>query len=152
MRKFVTLLAAAAFLAAPVSQSFAAMVARTPVPVTGSDTVGPWAIGCGAASVGSLMIGSAIMANDPDAAKRRELTPTEATWYASACPFLLPLAAVAQATCPDNKATYTIARLALLYVNKHPGASEAAFTEAYTEACQTGKLSRGTLRALKKLI
>lgn len=152
MRKFVTLFAAAAFLAAPVSQSFAVVVERTPVPVTHADTVGPWAIGCGAASVASLMIGSEVKANDSDAKKRRQLTVTEAAWFASACPFLLPLAAVAQATCPDNKATYTIARLAWLYANKHPGADQSAFTNAYSEACHTGKLARGTLKALKGLI
>lgn len=152
MRKFVTLLAAAAFLAAPVSQSFAAMVVRQPVPVGHTDTVGPWVIGCGAASVASLMIGSEIKANDPEHKKRRQLTITEATWYASACPFLLPLAGIAQATCPDNKATYQVARLAYLFVAKHPGADQSAFTNAYAEACHTGKLQRATLKALKGLI
>ena len=153
MRKFAMLMAAAAFLAAPISQSSATEVmVRQTILTQGGSNVGPWVIGCGAASVSSLMIGSEIMANDPDPNKRRELTPTEATWFASACPFMLPLAGLAQATCPDNKATYQIAHLALAYINKHPGASEAAFTNAYTEACQTGKLTRGTLRALKALI
>ena len=153
MRKFVVaLLAAAAFLSAPVSKSSATEVIRHTTLANGGSNVGPWIIGCGVASAGSLIIGSQIMANDPNPANRRELTVTEAAWYASACPFLLPLAGIAQATCPDNKATYQIARLAWLYINKHPGASEAAFTDAYTEACQTGKLSRTTLRALRSLI
>jgi hypothetical protein len=152
MRKFATLLAAAAFLAAPISQSFAVAV-RGPTPVTGGNsTTGPWIIGCGAASVGSLMIGSEIMANNADTKKRRQLTVTEAAWFASACPFLLPLAGIAQATCPDNKATYQIARLAWLYANKHPGADQSAFTNAYGEACHTGKLSRATLKDLKSRI
>ena len=152
MRKFVTLMAAAAFLAAPISQSFAAMIARQPVPVTHTDTTGPWVIGCGFAAALSPMIGTAIKANDPDAKKRRQLTVTEAAWHASACPFLLPLAGIAQATCPDNKATYQVARLAFLFVAKHPGADQSAFTNANVEACRDGKLSRATAKALKKLI
>lgn len=151
MRKFMTLLIAAAFVTAPLSQSFATMV-RSPVPVTHADTTGPWAIGCGGAAVASLMIGSTIKANDPVKKERRQLTITEATWFASACPFLLPLALISQATCPDNKATYKIARLAWLYANKHPGADQSAFTNAYGEACRSGKLARATLKTLKSLI
>ena len=150
MRKFLMLMAAAAFFAMPVSQSSAVAV-RTSVVTTSGNTWGPWIIGCGVASAGSLIIGSEIMANDPDAKKRRQLTVTEAAWFASACPFLLPLGVLAQATCPDNKATYRIARLAWLYANKHPGADQSAFTNAYSEACH-GKLERGTLRALRGLI
>lgn len=153
MRKFVTLMAAAAFLAAPISQSFAAMIPpRQPVPVTHTDTTGPWAIGCGFAAALSPMIGTAIKANDPDKKKRRQLTITEAAWHASACPFLLPFAGIAQATCPDNKATYQVARLAFLFVAKHPGADQSAFTNANVEACRDGKLSRATLKDLKSRI
>jgi hypothetical protein len=153
MRKFVTLMAAAAFLAAPLSQSFAAVVVpHPPVPMTHTDTTGPWAIGCGAASALSLIVGSEIKGRDAHRKKRRQLTMTEAAWYASACPFLLPLAGIAQAMCPDNKATYTLARLAWLYADKHPGADQSAFTNAYAEACHTGKLSRATLKELKSRI
>jgi hypothetical protein len=152
MRKFLTLMAAAAFLAAPLSQSFAVAV-RPPVPVTHTtNTTGPWAVGCGVASALSLIVGSEIKGRDADRKKRRQLTVTEAAWYASACPFLLPLAGIAQATCPDNKATYTLARLAWLYADKHPGADQSAFTNAYAEACHTGKLSRATLKELKSRI
>jgi hypothetical protein len=149
MRKSMTLLLAAALLAAPLSQSSAAVVVRQPVPVGHTDTVGPWVIGCAAASALSLMIGSEVKGRDVDRKKRRQLTMTEAAWHASACPFLLPLAGIAQALCPDNKATYQLARLAWLYVDKHPGADQSAFTDAYAEACHTGKLSRATLKALK---
>ena len=154
MRKFATLFAAAAFIAAPLSQGFAARLPPPPqhTVATGNSNVGPWAIACGAAAVLSPMIGTEIKANDPDHKKRRQLTITEATWYASACPFLLPFAIVATATCPDNKATYEVARLAFLYVAKHPGADQSAFTNAYGEACRTGKLSRATWKGLRHLI
>jgi len=153
MRKFVMLLAAAALLAAPLSQAFAVtQLPRPPVLTGNSGNAGPWVIGCGAASVASLMIGSEIKATDADATKRRQLTVTEAAWHASACPFLLPLAGIAQATCPDNKATYQIARLAWLFADKHPGADQSVFTNAYAEACHTGKLSRAMLRDLKSRI
>jgi hypothetical protein len=153
MRKIVMLLTAAAFVAAPLSQSFAAMVApRQPVPVTHTDTAGPWIMACGAASALSLIVGSEIKGRDADRKKRRQLTVTEAAWHSAACPFLLPLAGIAQATCPDNKATYTLARLAWLYADKHPGADQSAFTNAYAEACHTGKLSHATLKALKSRI
>ena len=153
MRKFATLLAAAAFIAGPLAQSAGAVAVQPRHTVTTStDHVGPWAIACGAAAVLSPMIGTEIKANDPDHKKRRQLTITEATWYASACPFLLPFAIVATATCPDNKATYEVARLAFLFVAKHPGADQSAFTNAYGEACRTGKLSRATWRGLRHLI
>ena len=116
------------------------------------NTTGQWAVGCGIASAGSLMIGTAIKASDKDKKKRRQLTITEAYWHASACPFLLPLALVAQAACPDNKATYQVATLAYAYVDKHPAADQSAFTRAYGEACRTGKLSRATLVELGGLV
>jgi hypothetical protein len=113
---------------------------------------GQWAVGCGIASAASLMIGTAVAGSDKDKKHRRQLTVTEAAWYASACPFLLPLALVAQANCPDNKATYKVAALAYLYVDKHPAADQSAFTRAYGEACRTGKLSRDTRVQLWNLI
>ena len=116
------------------------------------NSAGPWAVGCGLASAGSLMVGTAIKASDPNKKNRRQLTLTEAYWHASACPFLLPLALVAQATCPDNKATYQIATLAYRYLYKHSAADQSAFTNAYGEACRTGKLSPGTQRMLQGLI
>ena len=100
-----------------------------------------WVVGCGIASAASLMVGTAIAASDKNKKHRRQLTLTEAYWAASACPFLLPLALVAQATCADNKATYKIATLAYRYVDTHPAADQSAFTRAYGEACRTGKLS-----------
>jgi hypothetical protein len=117
-----------------------------------TDTTGPWIMACGAASALSLMIGSEVKGRDADRTKRRQLTVTEAAWHSAACPFLLPLAGVAQALCPDNKATYQLARLAWLYADKHPGADQSAFTNAYAEACHTGKLSRATLKGLKSRI
>ncbi|MGC2116766.1 MAG: hypothetical protein WA656_19770 [Pseudolabrys sp.] len=102
---------------------------------------GQWVVGCGIASAASLMVGTAIAASDKNKKNRRQLTLTEAYWAASACPFLLPLALVAQAACADNKATYKIATLAYRYVDTHPAADQSAFTRAYGEACRTGKLS-----------
>ncbi|MDI3471306.1 MAG: hypothetical protein OJF62_003369 [Pseudolabrys sp.] len=148
MRKLITLLAAAAFLAAPASQSLAAR--RLPPP-SHSNHLTPWPTICGIASAASVMVGTEIKANDQDKTKRRQLTITEATWWASVCPVVLPLALLSTATCPDNKATYEVARLAYLYVKKHPGADQSAFTNAYAEACHTGKLSRATLRILTGL-
>jgi hypothetical protein len=89
--------------------------------------------------------------NQPDPAQRRQLTITEATWWASLCPVMLPLALISTATCPDNKATVEVARLAYLYTRKHPGADQGAFTLAYAEACGEHRLSRATHRALLKL-
>ena len=157
MRGFLALLVAAAFAAAPLSQSFAAVrpPAPKPTPTTqphSHNTTGPWIVACGMASAGALMIGTAIKANDPDKNRRRQLTITEATWVASVCPFVLPLALITQSLCPDNKATYTVARLAWLYVAKHPASDQSAFTNAYGEACRTGRLSHATLRALRGLI
>jgi hypothetical protein len=148
MRKVITLLAAAAFLAAPIGQSFAARVLPPP---SHSNNLTPWPTICGIASAASVMVGTEIKANDQDKTKRRQLTITEAAWFASVCPVVLPLALLSTATCPDNKATYEVARLAYLYVQKHPGGDQSAFTNAYAEACHTGKLSRATLRTLTGL-
>jgi len=113
---------------------------------------GAWVVGCGIASASSLMIGTAIKASHKEWKYRRQLTITEATWHASACPFFLPLALIAQASCPDNKATYTVATLAYRYLDKHPAGDQSAFTAAYSEACHAQKLSRETLAALAALI
>ena len=113
-----------------------------------TDHTGAWAVGCGIASVGSLMIGTAIHAgNDP-----RQLTINEAAWHSAACPFLLPWALLVQATCPDNDATRDVARLAFRYLLRHPAADQSAFTTAYGEACRTGKLSRETRTLLNSSI
>jgi hypothetical protein len=111
---------------------------------------GVWAVGCGIASAGSLMIGTAIHAGDKK--DPRQLTINEAGWHSAACPFLLPWALIVQATCPDNKATYHVARLAFRYVKKHGPGDQSAFTNAYGEACRTGKLTRETRRLLNRLI
>jgi hypothetical protein len=158
MRKFVTLtslLAAAAITAASFGASAAAVAPPPPPPkppasVRSPDNVGPWAVGCGIASAGSLMVGTAIHAGDKK--DPRQLTITEAGWHSAACPFLLPWALIGQAICPDNKATYQVARLAFRFVKKHGPGDQSAFTNAYGEACRTGKLSRDTVRLLNRLI
>ena len=157
MRKFstlTTLMTAAAFAAVSLGASFAAAVPppppKPPASVRSSHHVGPWAVGCGAASAGSLMIGTAIHAGDKN--DPRQLTSNEAGWHSAVCPFLLPWALMTQATCPDNKATYQVARLAFRFVQKHGVGDQSAFTTAYGEACRTGKLSRDTLRLLNQLI
>jgi hypothetical protein len=147
------LLAAVAFTSASIGASFAAVAPapKQPAPVVHhSHNVGPWAVGCGIASAGSLMIGTAIHAGDKN--DPRQLTITEAGWHSAVCPFLLPWALIGQAICPDNKATYQVARLAFLFVKKHGPGDQSAFTNAYGEACRTGKLSRDTLRLLTKRI
>jgi len=153
MRKFSipTLLAAVALSVASYSVA-AAAVAIPRQPVAGphtTDHTGPWAVGCGFASAGSLMIGTAIHAGDKK--DPRQLTINEAGWHSAACPFLLPWALITQATCPDNKATYQVARLAFRFVKKHGPGDQSAFTNAYGEACRTGKLSRETKRHLISL-
>jgi hypothetical protein len=161
MRKFITvatLLAAVAFITAPLSSSFASegwyrymkVPKKEPVAVRSTNNTGPWAVGCGFASAGSLMIGTAIHAGDKN--DPRQLTITEAGWHSAACPFLLPWALIGQAICPDNKATYQVARLAFRFVQKHGVGDQSAFTNAYGEACRTGTLSRNTSRVLNSLI
>ena len=156
MRKFTTLttmLAAVAFTAAPLSASFAAAAAppkAPPASVRSEHHVGPWAVGCGIAAAGSLMTGTAIHASDKN--DPRQLTINEAGWHSAVCPLLLPWALMTQVTCPDNKATHQVARLAFRFVQKHTAGDRSAFTNAYGEACRTGKLSRDTLRTLNRLI
>jgi hypothetical protein len=143
------LLAAAVLMsAAPLSQSFAQGGPGAP---SNHHHHHEWWVICGVASAASVMIGSEIKMNDADAAQRRQLTITEATWWASVCPVLLPLALVSTATCSDNAATREVARLAYLYLRKRPGADQGAFTLAYAEACREGRLSRATRRTLVRL-
>lgn len=157
MRKMslTSLLAATAIIVA--AQNATAAVApppppppKPPVAVHSTDNTGWWAVGCGFASAGSLMIGTAIHAGDKK--DPRQLTITEAGWHSAACPFLLPWALIGQAICPDNKATYQVARLAFRFVKKHGPGDQSAFTNAYGEACRTGNLSRDTVRLLNHLI
>lgn len=156
MRKLstlTTLLTAAALTAVSFSSANATRVyapKKPPASVRSSHHVGPWAVGCGLASAGSLMIGTAVHANDKN--DPRQLTINEAGWHSAACPFLLPWALIVQATCPDNKATYQVARLAFRFVQKHKAGDQSAFTNAYGEACRTAKLSRETVRLLNSLI
>jgi hypothetical protein len=125
---------------------------KSPLPAQhqSTDHTGAWAIGCGIASAGSLMIGTAIHAGDKN--DPRQLTINEAAWHSAACPFLLPWALLVQATCPDNDATRDVARLAFRYLLRHPAADQSAFTTAYGEACRTGKLSRQTRTLLNSFI
>ena len=158
MRRFVspaTLLAMITFTAVSVFGTVGAStdtIARPPVQpsVRSENNVGPWAVGCGIASAGSLMIGTAIHAGDKN--DPRQLTINEAGWHSAACPFLLPWALIAQATCPDNKATDQVARLAFRFLEKHPGGDQSPFTAAYGEACRDGKLARKTIKTLNGLI
>jgi hypothetical protein len=148
MRKLFLLVAAAVLMSAlPLSQSFA----QAPVVSVQHHHHHYWIPVCGLVSAVSVMVGSELEMNQPDAAKQRQLTITEATWWASVCPVLLPLALVSTATCADNKATVEVARLAYLYTKKRPGADQGAFTIAYTEACREGRLSRTTRRTLIRL-
>jgi hypothetical protein len=165
MRKLAllaALLVASAFMTVPLSETAIALTCDGELgcPITpkqsqqgrSTNHTGAWVVGCGIASAASLMIGTQIHASHKHKKHRRQLTITEATWYASACPFLLPFALIAQATCPDNKATYKIATLAYRYVDRHPGGDQSAFTNAYAEACHTHKLSRKTLATLEALV
>jgi hypothetical protein len=132
-----------------ICESYSCVKKPQPTPRS-THNVGPWYVGCGIASAGSLMIGTAIHAGDKN--DPRQLTINEAGWHSAACPFMLPWALIVQATCPDNKATYQVARLAFRYVQKHTAGDQSAFTNAYGEACRTGKLSRETARLLNRLI
>ena len=113
----------------------------------GHNTGGQWAVGCGIASAGSLMIGTAIHASDKK--DRRQLTINEAAWHSSACPFLLPWALLVQAMCSDNRATYEVARQAYRFGRKHVVADWTPFTNAYGEACRRGTLSPEFVAFLK---
>ena len=122
---------------------------KKPDPTSHRDhnTGGQWAVGCGIASAGSLMIGTAIHASDKK--DRRQLTINEAAWHSSACPFLLPWALLVQAMCSDNRATYEVARQAYRFGRKHVVADWTPFTNAYGEACRRGTLSPEFVAFLK---
>ena len=165
MRKFVilaALLVAFESIAVPLSGLAEATICgeggcpvppkKSPPPAQhqSTDHTGAWAVGCGIASAGSLMIGTAIHAGDKN--DPRQLTINEAAWHSAACPFLLPWALLVQATCPDNDATRDVARLAFRYLLRHPAADQSAFTTAYGEACRTGELSRQTRALLNSSI
>jgi hypothetical protein len=149
MRKLFLLLATAVLMSAvSLSQSFAQGLPAGP---SHSNHHHYWVPICGIVSAVSVMVGSEVQMNNPDAARGRQLTITEATWWASLCPLMLPVALISTATCPDNKATYEVARLAYLYTKKRPGADQGAFTLAYAEACREGRLSPATRHALLRL-
>src|SRR5437016_8938481 len=144
MRKFAVLAAlllASASIVVPLSRTATALTCDGELgcPPTNkpqphgrhTSQAGPWAVGCGIASAASLMIGTEIHASHKHRKHRRQLTINEATWYASACPFLLPWALIVQATCSDNKATYKVATLAYRYLERHPAGDQSAFTAAY---------------------
>jgi hypothetical protein len=153
MRKVIALCAAAALTMASFGEAIACVEECPWTPPAVSSTsgaqAGGWAVACGGGAFASLLIGTLFNAGAP--ATARQLTITEAGWFAAACPVMLPLALITTTMCPDSKATRTVARLAYLYVKKHPGADQSAFTNAYVEACH-GALSRATIKALRGLI
>jgi len=108
---------------------------------------GQWAVACGIAAAGAEMIGAAVHAGDKK--DPRQSTIFEAGWYASACPVFLPWSLLVSLTCPDNKATYEVARQAHRYGKKTGTYNLAVFTDAYGPACRTGKLSPEFLAFLK---
>jgi hypothetical protein len=160
MRKssLVTILAAVAFAALPLSGANAVFNEDGPPPPskpphassTHKSHIGPWVVGCVMASAGSLIIGTIVQANDSN--DPRQLTINEAAWHSAVCPFFLPLALLVQSTCPDNKATYQVARLAFRFLRRHPVGDQSPFTNAYAEACHTGRLSHATRVYLRSLI
>ncbi|HEY6024764.1 MAG TPA: hypothetical protein VIV34_11395 [Pseudolabrys sp.] len=163
MRKFVFgsalagLLVAVAFMAMPVNTSSAvycegecipAPAPKKPQPAPReTHNVGPIAVGCGISAAAAEMIGAAAHAGDKN--DPRQSTIFEAGWYAAACPVFLPWSLMVTATCPDNKATYEIARQAHRYGLTHQSADWTPFTTAYGESCRNGKLSRDFLAFLK---
>lgn len=112
--------------------------------------IGPWTVGCGMASAGSLIIGTIVQANDRN--DPRQLTINEDAWHTAVCPLFLPLALLAQSACTDNKATDQVARLAFRFLQRHHRGNQSLFTNAYAEACCRGKLSRVTKAFLRFLI
>jgi hypothetical protein len=154
------ILAAVAFAVLPLSKSVAQICEEcapppppphhSPSSTHSSNHVGPGIVACGIASAGSLIVGSVVQADDRN--DPRQLTINEAAWHSAVCPLFLPLALLVQSTCPDNKATYQIARLAFRFLRKHPQGDQTPFTNAYAEACSTGGLSRATRAYLRSLI
>lgn len=143
MKKAISLLASVALLASTTA-SFAWNTppyvhhpkppkAQPPHQTQGHNTTGQWVVGCGFGAASGLMVGSAYMHGK----QQRQLTVTEAAWAAGiGCPFLLPLALLAQSRCPDNAKTYKVARAAFLAQQRDPQADMAPFTKAYGEACK----------------
>src|SRR5262249_38606093 len=159
MRKFVKLTAltvVAMLTALPVTESMAHRYyvhkpKTRPAQVQGNNQTGAWAVGCGAASVAALMIGTAVANGANDKKLRRQLTLNEAGWASAACPVLLPWALIVQAVCPDNKATVAIATYAYRYQQKVRVVGDwSQFTNAYGEACRTGKLPRPFVQFLRE--
>jgi hypothetical protein len=163
MRKmtFATIFAAVALTALPLGKALAICEECVPPPPPphhdaptgsshGGSNVGPLIVACGMVSAGAVIAGTVVQANnqrDP-----RQLTINEAAWLAAICPGLLPVALLVQSTCPDNRATYQIARLAFRFVQRHPFGDQTPFTNAYAEACENGRLSRKTRAYLRSLI
>lgn len=154
------ILAAIAFAVLPLSKSVAQICEECAPPppaphhttssTHSSSHVGSWIVACGIASAGSLIVGSIVQANDRD--DPRQLTINEAAWHSAICPLFLPLALLVQSTCPDNRATYQVARLAFRFLRQHPQGNQTPFTNAYAEACSTGRLSRASRAYLRSLI
>lgn len=162
MRKstLATIFAAVALAALPLSKTLAGCEECIPPPPPphhnppnsphSSHSAGPYIVGCTMASAGSLIAGTIVQANDRH--DPRQLTINEAAWLAAVCPGFLPLALLVQSTCPDNRATYRVARLAFRFLRRHPQGDQSPFTNAYAEACATGRLSRATRVYLRSLI
>jgi hypothetical protein len=156
----ITILAAVAFAVLPLSKSVAIVCEECAPPppaphhstssTHSSSHVGSWIVACGIASAGSLIIGSIVQANDRN--DPRQLTINEVAWHSAVCPLFLPLALLVQSTCPDNNATYQVARLAFRFLRRHPVGDQSPFTNAYAEACHTGRLSSATRAFLRSLI
>lgn len=119
-----------------------------PAPQTQSDHhVGGYYVACGFAAAAAEMIGAGIHGNDAN--DPRQSTLFEAGLYAAACPAFLPLTLLVAATCPDNPATYEIARLATRYGRTHQPADWTPFTNAYGLACSDGRLPPDFLAFLR---
>jgi hypothetical protein len=157
MRKFVfgsfitALLVAVATMAMPVRGN-AAVVCEgrcTPPPQQSQSghSAGPAWVACGIGAAAAEIIGAIAHGNDKN--DPRQSTLFEASWYAAVCPVMLPVALIVSATCPDNKATLAIARLAHRYGLTHQQADWTPFTNAYAQACRDGTLSKEFLAFLK---
>jgi hypothetical protein len=108
---------------------------------------GQWAVGCGIAAASGAMIVSAIKGSDKE--DPRQATIFEAGWSVSACPVFLPWSLLVTALCPDNKATYEIARQAYRLNARAGVIDNTPFTNAYYQACREGTLSKDFLAFLK---
>jgi hypothetical protein len=121
---------------------------NVPCPTKEDKIGGKIAVGCGLAAASSAMIVAAIKGNDKN--DPRQATIFEAGWAVSACPVFLPWSLLVSALCPDNKATYEIARQAHRLNARAGGAIDnTPFTNAYFEACREGKLSKDFRAFLK---